>query len=189
MSKPMSALRFSLVLLLAAPVLGGCGDRYSTLFKFITDLELKKGDTGALFRVKGWYDQALNDENALVGHQNTGYAGSLGGSGPARPLSDRSFDPLARFDGLQLLDAYVYTSFDIGGKTAQVRVGNQALNWGEQEFIRQGSEEDRTIEETLEIGWKLLATIDEAWLTKIDRKTLEKYHPAHRGTAPQQVAT
>jgi len=59
----------------------------------------------------------------------------------------------------------------------------------EQEFIRQGSEEDRTIEETLEIGWKLLATIDEAWLTKIDRKTLEKYHPAHRGTAPLQVAT
>ena len=32
MSKPMSALRLSLVLLLAtAPALGGCGDRYSTL--------------------------------------------------------------------------------------------------------------------------------------------------------------
>lgn len=31
MSKPMSALRFSLVLLFVAPVLGGCGDRYSTL--------------------------------------------------------------------------------------------------------------------------------------------------------------
>jgi hypothetical protein len=31
MSKPMSALRFPLVLLLAAPLLGGCGDRYSTL--------------------------------------------------------------------------------------------------------------------------------------------------------------
>jgi hypothetical protein len=30
MSKPMSALRFSLALLLAAPVLGGCGDRYPT---------------------------------------------------------------------------------------------------------------------------------------------------------------
>ncbi|HKZ89849.1 MAG TPA: V-type ATP synthase subunit B, partial [Thermoplasmata archaeon] len=53
----------------------------------------------------------------------------------------------------------------------------------EQEFIRQGSEEDRTIEETLETGWRLLATVDEAWLTKIDRKTLEKYHPAHRGGA------
>ncbi|TLZ85591.1 MAG: V-type ATP synthase subunit B, partial [Methanobacteriota archaeon] len=55
----------------------------------------------------------------------------------------------------------------------------------EQEFIRQGAEEDRTIEQTLEIGWALLATLDEAWLTKIDRKTLESYHPAHRGKAPE----
>src|SRR2546425_660860 len=53
----------------------------------------------------------------------------------------------------------------------------------EQEFIRQGPEEDRTIEDTLEIGWRLLATVDEAWLTKIDRKTLEKYHPKYRGAA------
>src|SRR3990170_4741499 len=53
----------------------------------------------------------------------------------------------------------------------------------EQEFIRQGNEEDRTIEETLEIGWKLLATIDEAWLTKIDRKILETHHPARRWKA------
>lgn len=51
----------------------------------------------------------------------------------------------------------------------------------EQEFIRQGPEEDRSIEETLEIGWRLLATIDEAWLTQIDRRTMETYHPAHRG--------
>ena len=31
MSKTMSALRFPLVLLVATPFLGGCGDRYSTL--------------------------------------------------------------------------------------------------------------------------------------------------------------
>jgi len=53
----------------------------------------------------------------------------------------------------------------------------------EQEFIRQGKEEERSIVDTLEIGWKLLATLDEAWLTKIDRKTLDAYHPAHRGKA------
>ncbi len=53
----------------------------------------------------------------------------------------------------------------------------------EQEFVKQGHEEDRTIAETLEIGWKLLATVDEAWLTKIDRKTMEKYHPKYRQTA------
>ena len=57
----------------------------------------------------------------------------------------------------------------------------------EQEFIQQGSEEDRGIEATIDIGWKLLATVDEAWLTKIDRKTLEKYHPKYRGTATAQV--
>ncbi|MFQ5553093.1 MAG: V-type ATP synthase subunit B [Thermoplasmata archaeon] len=53
----------------------------------------------------------------------------------------------------------------------------------ENEFIRQGPEEDRDIETTLEIGWELLATLDEAWLTKIDRRTLEAYHPAHRQKA------
>src|SRR5881628_3667614 len=53
----------------------------------------------------------------------------------------------------------------------------------EQEFIRQGPEEDRSIEDTLEIGWRLLATVDEAWLTKIDRKTLERFHPRLRQTA------
>ncbi len=53
----------------------------------------------------------------------------------------------------------------------------------EQEFVRQGHEEDRTIVDTLEIGWKLLSTLEEAWLTKIDRKTLEKYHPKYRQAA------
>jgi V/A-type H+-transporting ATPase subunit B len=57
----------------------------------------------------------------------------------------------------------------------------------EQEFIQQGAEEDRTIETTIDIGWKLLATIDEAWLTKIDRKTLDKYHPKYRGTQAAKV--
>ena len=53
----------------------------------------------------------------------------------------------------------------------------------EQEFIRQGREEDRSIEQSLEIAWKLLSTIDDAWLTKIDRKTLERFHPRTRRAA------
>lgn len=59
----------------------------------------------------------------------------------------------------------------------------------ENEFIRQGREEDRTIEQTLELGWKLLATLSEAWLTKIDRKTLDKFHPALRSKAEAKVTT
>lgn len=122
------------------------GDRFSTLLKFVTDLELKKGDTGALFRVKGWYDQAQNDETVPYGAQSNRYRGARGsvpgtganplGTTPPAALSDESNDHLARFDGLALLDAYVYTSFDIGGSSMQVRVGNQAINWGESIFIQ-----------------------------------------------------
>ena len=117
------------------------GDRYQTLFKFITDLEFKKGDTGGLIRVKGWYDQALNDETVPYGHQNTAFAGAIGSASattatPARTLSDENFSPLNRFDGLYLLDAYVYTGFDVGSSPMQVRLGRQAVNWGESVFIQ-----------------------------------------------------
>jgi V/A-type H+-transporting ATPase subunit B len=49
----------------------------------------------------------------------------------------------------------------------------------EDKFVRQGYEEDRSIEETLQLSWDLLATLPEAQLTRIDRKLIEKYHPAH----------
>ena len=47
-------------------------------------------------------------------------------------------------------------------------------------FVKQGREENRTIEDTLEIGWGMLSKLPESALTRIDRKTLEKYHPAYR---------
>jgi len=50
----------------------------------------------------------------------------------------------------------------------------------ERRFVRQDREEDRDIETTLEIAWELLATLQEGQLTRIDRKYIEKYHPAHR---------
>ncbi len=119
------------------------GDRYSTIFKFITDIEFKKGDTGGLIRFKGWYDEALKDETVPYGHQNNGYAGAIGSGsattaktpGGAR-LSDVQFDPLNRFDGLYLLDAYVYTGFDLGSMPTQVRIGRQAVNWGESLYVQ-----------------------------------------------------
>ena len=51
----------------------------------------------------------------------------------------------------------------------------------EDRFVRQGMEEDRSIEETLDLGWELLSSLPEAQLTRIDNKFIEKYHPAHRG--------
>ncbi len=50
----------------------------------------------------------------------------------------------------------------------------------EDKLIRQGSDEERGILETLNIAWELLATLPEAVLVKIDRETLEKFHPAYQ---------
>ena len=53
----------------------------------------------------------------------------------------------------------------------------------ERRFIQQGRYEDRDIETTLGIGWELLSALPEAELTKIERKYIEKYHPAYRKKA------
>ena len=45
----------------------------------------------------------------------------------------------------------------------------------EQEFVSQGASENRTIEETLDIGWKLLHILPKEELDRIDTKILEKH--------------
>ncbi|OYT44576.1 V-type ATP synthase subunit B [Candidatus Bathyarchaeota archaeon] len=45
----------------------------------------------------------------------------------------------------------------------------------EQRFINQGEDENRTIEETLEIAWDILSILPEEDLTRIRRKFLDKY--------------
>ena len=53
----------------------------------------------------------------------------------------------------------------------------------EDRFVRQGLYEDRSIEETLDLGWKLLATLPEEQLVRIDRELIQKYHPKYRKAA------
>lgn len=45
----------------------------------------------------------------------------------------------------------------------------------EHEFVAQGASENRTIEETLDIGWRLLRILPREELDRIDTKILEKY--------------
>ncbi len=48
----------------------------------------------------------------------------------------------------------------------------------EKEFVAQGLNENRTIEETLDIGWRLLRILPREELDRIDTKILEKYADA-----------
>lgn len=47
----------------------------------------------------------------------------------------------------------------------------------EKQFIQQDNHEDRSIVQTLTIGWNLLSILPKAELKKIDEKYINKYHP------------
>ena len=115
------------------------GDRYSTEFKLISEIQIKKQDFGVFFRAKAWYDEALQNEKVHLGNQSNGYnhydsATDTLGSG--KPLSDKGFQVLNRFKGVWLLDAYVYDTFQVADLPLQVRAGNQVVNWGESLFVQ-----------------------------------------------------
>lgn len=45
----------------------------------------------------------------------------------------------------------------------------------EDRIVRQGEDEDRSIEDTLSIAWDILGTLDMDQITRIDRKYIEQY--------------
>jgi V/A-type H+-transporting ATPase subunit B len=58
----------------------------------------------------------------------------------------------------------------------------------ERRWLQQGRYEDRDIEYTLDLGWELLSMLPEGDLVKIERKFIEKYHPAYRKKAAGEAA-
>ncbi len=79
----------------------------------------------------------------------------------------------------------------IVGKDALSKRDLQVLDFAElfeNKYVRQGRDDDRTIEDTLDLGWDLLATVDESILTRIDKKTLEQFHPKYRKTSAAKPA-
>jgi len=53
----------------------------------------------------------------------------------------------------------------------------------EDRFVRQGRDEDRTIEDTLNVSWEILSEMPKSYLTRIDNKYIDKYHPANQTEA------
>ncbi|DAC26225.1 MAG TPA: V-type ATP synthase subunit B, partial [Candidatus Thalassarchaeaceae archaeon] len=45
----------------------------------------------------------------------------------------------------------------------------------EDKFLRQDRDEDRTIDETLDLCWNLMSSIDEKYLVRLDRELIDKY--------------
>ncbi len=50
----------------------------------------------------------------------------------------------------------------------------------EQKFVGQGNETNRSIEETLDVGWELLSILPKSELKRIKPEFIEKYHPDNK---------
>ncbi|HET9472959.1 MAG TPA: DUF1302 domain-containing protein [Steroidobacteraceae bacterium] len=110
---------------------GGCGrspniddgnlnwdtDMFSRAFKITTELSMNFKGTGVFVRASGLYDDAADDT------QRT-------------PLSEASEDLVVSYG--RLLDAFFYTKFNMGSMGAELRLGRQAVSWGESTFIQNG---------------------------------------------------
>ena len=91
----------------------------SNTSKFTTDLDIGTGDLGAFVRASGFID--FENQNGV--RERT-------------PLSEDAKDRVGR--NLELLDAYVTATFDVGDTIVDARLGRHVLNWGESTFIPNG---------------------------------------------------
>jgi hypothetical protein len=103
----------------------------SSPITLLAEMELNWRNYGAFVRGKAWYDYTLNNREVDFGHSSNGYKSDS-------KLDDSHFDELARFQGLALLDAYVFGDFTIADHPLNARVGNQVINWGEGLYFQNG---------------------------------------------------
>lgn len=92
---------------------------YSSALKVTHDLELRYRRFGAFARIFYFYDFENED-----------------GDRERLPLSDAAKDLVG--SDVRLLDAYVSAAFDVQGRPAKIRLGNQVISWGESTFIPNG---------------------------------------------------
>ena len=91
----------------------------SNAFKFTSELDVGYRNLGLFVRASGLYDI----ENESGSRERTPL------SAPATALIGKDID---------VLDAYVTGTFDLGDATVDMRLGKHVLNWGESTFIQNG---------------------------------------------------
>jgi hypothetical protein len=90
----------------------------STTLKFTSELDLRYKNFGAFVRGTGFRDFQNDDPNDTA----------------RTPLTDQAIDLVGK--DLKLLDAYVWSNFNLGSMPLNLRLGEQVLSWGESTFIQ-----------------------------------------------------
>jgi V/A-type H+-transporting ATPase subunit B len=87
-------------------------------------------------------------------------------------VSDQLYAAYAEGEELRSLE-------NIVGREALSDLDNKYLDFAdrfEDEFINQGFDTERSIEETLDIGWELLSMFPKAELNRVDEDFIEQYY-------------
>ncbi|HQE62489.1 MAG TPA: V-type ATP synthase subunit B, partial [Candidatus Latescibacteria bacterium] len=90
-----------------------------------------------------------------------------------RNVSSQLYAAYARVKRVEVLAAVI-------GEEELSEIDKQYLTFGqhfEKEFIQQAPDEDRSIEETLNLGWKLLKYLPVSELTRVKEEQIAKYLP------------
>lgn len=93
------------------------GDLVAAPLKGSHDIEFSRGNSGAFIRFTYLYDRVVEDK------------------------SDEEIPPEAKSrlgHDLRLLDAFLFSNFELMDRSVDVRVGNQVVSWGESTFIQNG---------------------------------------------------
>lgn len=93
------------------------GDTYSQVLKGLHSLNLEYDDVGIFVRGKWWYDLEQQDH-----HQHL------------YDISNQGRYRYARTSGIELLDAYAFSRWQINGLDGEVRVGRQVIDWGNDDY-------------------------------------------------------
>ncbi len=95
------------------------GSPVAAVQRVTTEVQIKKDDYGLFLRATGFYDPVIDSEHTDFQSLERPAVRDIGAD-------------------LRLLDAYVFARPEIFGHPFDLRVGNQALNWGESTFIGGG---------------------------------------------------
>jgi len=98
---------------------------------------------GIFVRVRAWEDVALDNKKVRHGSSATAYAKNV-------ELEDAKYLSSAKFHGVDFYDAFFFGNYKLGNARLSLRLGRQALDWGES---------------LLYPGINALNPYDAAWLT------------------------
>jgi len=102
-----------------------------------------------------------------------------------KDVSSQLFAAYSKVKGIRNLAAII-------GEEELGELDRQYLRFGErfeQDFLTQGEDENRTIEETLDLGWRLLSILPRSELYRIKTSLIDKYLEAALAKAPASAAS